>query len=66
MRLVVASFGPSSSIISGVQMTGLSFLIDKLRWNEPLSSADLDALEILVESGAGTRTISGKRVLVAG
>src|SRR5208283_3493152 len=31
-------------------------VIHKLRWNEPLSSADLDALEkILVEAGAGTR-----------
>jgi len=30
-------------------------VIHKLRWNEPLSSADLDLLEkILVEAGAGT------------
>ena len=30
-------------------------VIHKLRWNEPLSKADLDALEkILVEAGAGT------------
>lgn len=30
-------------------------MIHKLRWNEPLSSADLDLLEkILVEAGAGT------------
>jgi type I restriction enzyme R subunit len=31
-------------------------VIQKLRWNEPLSKADIDALEkILVEAGAGTR-----------
>ena len=30
-------------------------VIRKLRWNEPLSRADLDSLEkILVEAGAGT------------
>ena len=30
-------------------------MIHKLRWNEPLSKTDLDALEkILVEAGAGT------------
>ena len=31
-------------------------VIHKLRWNEPLTRADLDALEkILVEAGAGTQ-----------
>ncbi len=42
-------------------------VIHKLRWNEPLSKPDLDALEkILVEAGAGTPDELSKIRSVAG